>query len=458
MVMFFVLHIDAAYNVQLFFPTLLQIVIRLYLARLALSSYTIEMTLPKRRSDQTMEEFANTNGENNAGAEKTSEPHIVVACPSCSTKFAVESTLVASYEIPRFHCSRCDAIFELKQERAAPPPASTAPESLTPVQVSSSTQGWTLSDSTPKDPQNDDAARPKSSLEIQAPLKSTDFTLGTIPDPDTFEPRDPFDPIEDRAGLSILGFRPSASRRHSTSLTRSETQSLAAGIKPTPDPIEVQIQPSAAKVDLKVDTKTLENPKSSPPEDPPNYSHRFSERTRGLFRLSTPVAAALGLICAVSLCTRFMPLTMDSVFGSAIPGFISGRTSHIPPQEISVKDLNLQLEKTQSKELLPVIRGFVSNASDKTFEDVSIEALGFNAHGELIVRARAPLRSALSREKISDLSLDTVKKFQNAINASDASIKPGENVAFAVALFLQDAAPQEVTYFSARVFSVGKSR
>jgi len=149
---------------------------------------------------------------------------------------------------------------------------------------------------------------------------------------------------------------------------------------------------------------------------------------------------------------------MDSLFGSIVPGFVSGRTSHLPPAELSVQDLNLNMERTQSKETIPVIRGVVSNASERTFEDVSIEALGFNSKGELLVRARAPLRSALSREKVSDLSLETVKKFQSALSARDASIKAGEKVAFSIALFVEDAAPEEVTYFSARVFSVGGER
>jgi hypothetical protein len=148
---------------------------------------------------------------------------------------------------------------------------------------------------------------------------------------------------------------------------------------------------------------------------------------------------------------------MDSLFGAVSPRFISGRTAHLPPRELSVQDLNLSLEKTQSKETIAVIRGFVSNLSDKTFEDISIEALGFNARGELLVRARAPLRSALSREKISDLPLETVKKFQNVLSASDASIKANEKVAFAVALLAENVEPHEVTYFSARVFSIGKT-
>lgn len=448
--------------------------------------------LPNRIPESTMSDVRDTNDN---GTERTSEPHIVVACPSCCTKFAIESSLVASYEVPRFHCSRCDAIFELQQQQA-------------PVSTAAPSQRWVLDDATQKAPRNDDAS---SSVLTQTPLKSTDFTLGTIPNPDTFEPRGEFEPIENRAGLSILGFRPTASRRHSSSLTRSEAQSLTATTpleSPRRQHAVAQSDPFAlfdAPDETPAPGPALGTVQTSPPTSPAkgmsfgNHSHqpqpvkhpnatasrtepvtasvqqsasnvrpsadttqrlfsRLSERTQGLVRLSIPVMVTMGILTAFSVATRFMPLTMDSVFGAVIPGFIAGRAAHLPPPELSVQDLNLHLEKTQSKETIPVIRGFVNNSSESTFEDVSIEALGFNARGELLVRARAPLRSALSREKISDLPLETVKKFQNALSASDASIKGGEKVAFSVALFLQDAAPQEVTYFSARVFSVGRTR
>lgn len=444
--------------------------------------------LPNRISESMMSDATDTNDN---GTERTSEPHIVVACPSCCTKFAIESSLVASYEVPRFHCSRCDAIFELQHQQA------TATSAAPP-------QKWVLDDPSQKAPRNNDA---RSSEAMQTPLKSTDFTLGAIPNPDTFEPRGEFEPIENRAGLSILGFRPTASRRHSSSLTRGEAQSLVAtpplespkshaafgpsnsfALFDAPDrsvaPKGVQTPPASPQLKDAVPGTPNHLPQAAthrattapraeplatsphnstadvrhPADGTPRLLSRLSETTQGLIRLSIPVVATLGLLTAFSITTRLMPLTMDSVFGAVIPGFIAGRAAHLPPQELSVQDLNLHLEKTQSKETLPVIRGFVSNSSDSTFEDVSIEALGFNARGELLVRARAPLRSALSREKISDLPLETVKKFQNALSASDASIKGGEKVAFSVALFLQDAAPQDVTYFSARVFSVGRKR
>lgn len=37
----------------------------------------------------------------------------IVQCPECQTKFAVDSTAIDQYNDPRFHCSRCDHIFEL---------------------------------------------------------------------------------------------------------------------------------------------------------------------------------------------------------------------------------------------------------------------------------------------------------------------------------------------------------
>jgi hypothetical protein len=458
--------------------------------------------LPKRISAETMDEVTHSN---DGVVERTSEPHIVVACPSCKTKFAVESTLVASYEAPRFHCSRCDSIFELNPQRTG---ATSSHKAQT-----HSEQRWVLDDRAPqtsyKGPHNDDVGQSSST---QTTLKATDFTLGDIPNPDTLEPRTPFEPIEDRAGLSILGFRPTASRRHTTSITRAEAQSIAAHAQPSTRAIQDTHQQESAQPEdpfalfdtpgappnpmistpalshttpstpaaaapppqaftqrTKIETTRVQThepvapPVASQVRETPakpriNRFSRLSVRTQGLTRLAIPLLAAMGILAIVSVATRLMPLTMDSVFGAVTPGFISGRTTHLPPRELAVQDLNLSLEKTQSKETIPIIRGFVNNLSDKTFEDVSIEALGFNARGELLVRARAPLRSALSREKISDLPLETVKKFQNVLSASDASIKGSEKVAFAVALFVEGVEPHEVTYFSARVFSVGRTR
>ncbi|MFN8389192.1 MAG: zinc-ribbon domain-containing protein [Bdellovibrionota bacterium] len=44
---------------------------------------------------------------------------MIIQCPSCSTKFAVDSAQLADVDSPRFHCSRCDHFFELGQSAQA---------------------------------------------------------------------------------------------------------------------------------------------------------------------------------------------------------------------------------------------------------------------------------------------------------------------------------------------------
>jgi hypothetical protein len=81
-----------------------------------------------------------------------------------------------------------------------------------------------------------------------------------------------------------------------------------------------------------------------------------------------------------------------------------------------------------------------------------------------LISAQAPLRSALGKEKLSELSLDTLKKFQGSLGARSAHIKAGEEVPFTIALIpdgsredqpsLADINLSQLKYFSARVFAV----
>jgi hypothetical protein len=160
----------------------------------------------------------------------------------------------------------------------------------------------------------------------------------------------------------------------------------------------------------------------------------------------------------LSYTARFAPLTIDKLFAATIPSFVTGKVAHVPPAELRIQEVSLEFEKTQSRETIPVVRGIVDNASAKTIGDVTIEALGFNSRGEVLLRAQAPLRSALAREKISDLPLETVKKFQTSLSARNSAINRDEKVAFTVALLSDRSLDEEIAFFSARVFSVGEMR
>ena len=178
--------------------------------------------------------------------------------------------------------------------------------------------------------------------------------------------------------------------------------------------------------------------------------------------MSAPVVAAMGLLLTIGYSSYLAPQTLDAGLQAVVPSLITGPTSKLPPSELSVQDISLEFVKTQSHEGIGIVRGVVHNNADSTLNNVRLEAVGFDDRGQIVVRTQAPLRSALAREKVSDLSLATVRKFQESLSASSSKITAGERVAFTIALLdssFGDAMPidlSKVRYFSARVFSVGQ--
>ena len=120
--------------------------------------------LPKTKASDDMSSFS---GSQRPVISDTEEPHILVACPSCRTKFAVESSAIASLEVPRFHCSRCDTVFVVEEPREEDPlsTAGSPPPAQNPR--------WVLTDPVktllPDPPQHEAHASPA--------LKPSDFSI-----------------------------------------------------------------------------------------------------------------------------------------------------------------------------------------------------------------------------------------------------------------------------------------
>jgi hypothetical protein len=139
-----------------------------------------------------------------------------------------------------------------------------------------------------------------------------------------------------------------------------------------------------------------------------------------------------------------------------------------PPSTLGVKNLRISFKKTRNREFIPVVTGTVLNESGRSIDDVELEAIGFNGRGEMIASSRAPLRSALANENISNLSLETIGSYQQSLAAKDSSIKAREAVPFTIALLngrqideeqgTSDFDPAQVKYFSARIFSIKRPK
>lgn len=421
-------------------------------------------------------------------------PHVVIMCPSCKTSFAVETAVVASLETPRFHCSRCDDIFVLKDipanSKATPSlqaqslsrkqnemthriaAASPMRESLikpSDFSITPSTETFAIPEPAAQIAVDQNAAEQPPEEQIEAP--KTPRSALSLLSQGFIESEEPLPSEEEAPVVEARVFEPLpvveevSSRKFVLSdpvLVQKTFQPPPTAAKATP-----ATQPTSS---IKTEPYRPPLPKRSEPQQSelpslPAEGRRFSPRMQGLITLSLPILAALTTLLGLSYSARLSPSSVDAVANLAMPSFAKGAVSHLPPSSLTIRNISFKFEKTRSKEVVGVVRGSVFNQGGKPIEGVELEALGFNDRGEIVFSSRAPLKSALSQEKISDLTLDTLRRYQSELNARDASIAGKENVPFTIALLSDnsrdgedtDTEPadlSEVKYFSARVFSV----
>ncbi len=413
---------------------------------------------------------------NPVAASESAEPHIVVACRNCSTRFAVESSAVAALDVPRFHCSRCDTVFIMSDPVELNSPSEPAPQRA----ESGAAPRWVLTD----------------------PAKTIDpsgTTLGTAP-PSFISPLD-FSVAKATEPLAPAPLRPSAAASSANHDVARDAISMSSAISllkqgqmsleplgapsetgrepnssvrvpvapPSPAPKRSGLRPSAgAAAAAARDPELL----GDSPEGPPGWSRKQgtlrtlgSRTVRGIAataKISTPLIASLVMLLVVTYSARVSPQSVGAIFSALIPSALTRSVPRMPPHELSVRDINLKFVRTPSREPVAVITGKLINSSGRPVSDVTLEALGFNDRGEIVLSARAPLNSALSSEKVSDLEIETIAKFQRALGDKDPSIGANESLPFTVALISNNegnaarpaSALSKVKYFSARVFSV----
>lgn len=102
---------------------------------------------------------------------------MIIQCPSCTTKFAIDSSTVDELDAPRFHCSRCDHLFSFEDAPPSVRPMNLAPSATRAAsnEFSSSarlTNSEEASDPPPAQRESKQLALPTRGLQIPAPLSS----------------------------------------------------------------------------------------------------------------------------------------------------------------------------------------------------------------------------------------------------------------------------------------------
>jgi len=428
--------------------------------------------LPKAKASDDMNSFSGSQKPAASGPviSDTEEPHILVACPSCRTKFAVESSAIAALEVPRFHCSRCDTVFVVEQPRDDLQPSDIAAKSP------SQPPRWVLTDpikSLLPDPPAQQAS-PLPSLDPSEFSIQLDAQAPAPAAPPSFAPRVMNEDIQREtipmgAGLSLLAQGEANLEANKPIHGPAAGASRSAFSQPASPPPASKARNSRPAI-----PSFSQQPSLSPEEERyfEEVGHtasrgffgrlrgRLAAKTRALARMSMPLAITMGALVLVSYSARVSPRSTDTLLGLVIPSSLASSVPHLPPNDLSVRDLSLRFVRTSSRDTVAIVSGRLLNASSKSISDVTLEALGFYERGEVVVKARAPLRSALNNEKVGDLDRETIVKFQHALGARDTSIAASETVPFTVALVDENSRSgdspdlSQIKFFSARVFSV----
>jgi len=415
-------------------------------------------------------------------------PHVVITCPSCATSFAIETAAVAALKTPRFHCSRCDDVFIM---RDAPRATGFQLQSLS----------GRSSESSYRTPWHTDAKRAPASDPL---LKSSDFSLGSsipgvssrldddrsdgvrsvVTDASTCsegwaaaedEAREPQNSSDTLSSNRFMISEPAAVAEAPPSPSSQETpppRRFVLSDSPTTNAsaTEKANQPGARSIRTEQARVTPRQRPDSRHLEATVHSGRLSARTQSLLSMSTPILGSLLFTLALSYSARLSPQSIDAIANIAIPSFAKGSVRELPPPNLSVRGLALSFQKTRNRETVAVVSGAVRNDAGQSFDGVEIEALGFNERGEVILSSRAPLRSALANQKISQLSISAIANIQEGGTAQGDSIVPREAVPFSVALLnakqhegqegepAEEVDPSKIRYFSARIFSITQGK
>ncbi|MBN8549130.1 MAG: hypothetical protein J0M12_07445 [Deltaproteobacteria bacterium] len=345
----------------------------------------------------------------------------IIQCPQCQTKFAVDGSVLAEVASPRFHCSRCDFVFglELKaQPTPAPRPsypafsineprASTAAEENTARAVGNA-PAWSMAT-----PSIDRSTTPRG---LEIPKMSTGNAA----------PKAPHESHNDNFDFTQmdLDFKKREPLSDPFSISSFDTASAAA-----------------------IPSPKIETP-AAPREALPSFEYqRPATRWTGLAYTAAPLVFFLSILMGASFYLRQHHEQAEKLFSS-----LSKHTAQVAPAELSIVNPKFKRVALDSGESAYLVSGSIKNASQETFRDLKLEAVGFDEGGELVARTQVDAGATLTKTRVRSLTSEMIKNLQSGQLKNKVELKPGESEDFTIALL--DGDPSKARFFATRIYSV----
>lgn len=384
---------------------------------------------------------------------------VAIQCPSCKTKFGVDSAVLGQVARPRFHCSKCDTTFS---------------KSLASIMTALSRASGGSQHG---------MARSGSRMQprIHPPSERTDsFVAPRVPE----RYRDSAAEIVDKAVTVESAKAPLAQGE----LDTTNEQSLEAINQPSPTSIvEAGISKTSVKEQIDSETRSVENEvahrdgrreesrlasaddhlsktiqgtdkrtdkvgeKNTTTVQPPiSQSKGFSRSPSSQIVIALSPAIVLllilgGLSIAMIQSPRQIVSQYPGVFETAL---------HFPPAELQIQQPALKSLMLDSGESVYVVTGRVINRSTDNFSRIQVQALTFDDQGTPLQSAIAGAGGMFSAARISSFSAEKNAELQKESLTEKMSAESQKAADFRIVLPQHTPLPE---FFSVRVYGVVKA-
>jgi predicted Zn finger-like uncharacterized protein len=384
---------------------------------------------------------------------------VAIQCPSCKTKFGVDSAVLGQVARPRFHCSRCDTTFS---------------KSLASIMTA-------LSRASGGSQHGMARSGPRMQPRIHPPLERTDsFVAPRVParyresvtemvnqpvgfkgaksplaqgelyatDQQSLEPldQDPLTPISDEGTSEAVVKRQ----------IDSETRSVENGVDYRDGRGEESRLGSADDHPSKTIQAT--DKRSDKVEDKNTTTGQSPISQSRSFPLSPISQVAIALSPAIVLIIILAGLSIGMMKSpkqivSQYPGVFE-TALHFPPAELQIQQPALKSLMLDSGESVYVVTGRVINRSTDTFSRIQVQALTFDDQGTPLQSAIAGAGGMFSAARISSFSAEKNAELQKESLTEKMSAESQKVADFRIILPQHTPLPE---FFSVRVYGVVKA-
>lgn len=428
--------------------------------------------------------------------KKENKGNVIIQCPKCQTKFSVSSELISELELPRFHCSRCDNVFDMDPRTSAnfeDSDINQASEQPNHDPNDDTRNDYEDLPSVPEIPQYNadidkdtmefDASKNASTMEInREDLKKLNSSLD-IPFERPSDKKEAAKPGEPNFQSRELNFTiPATPKSLEIPKTYSPAKPVSAPIENINDEIANLYKPEDPKVEqlsmnLKTDSLaskkedesmpygiTFGDPLSNDPVGeeenllPPSFMPQPAPRPSvlrsswaGLTIFFMPIALTLACACVLSIMLMKTPNLAEALAGNigiSLPKFA--------PPGLYIENVKFNKIALDNGENIYTISGKVKNTSTEKFKTIILEGFAFDRAGQILNSTQANAGSGLSETRIRSLNAEMIKTMQASKASKKFELVPNADQSFL--LVLDNANNKgdlnDAEFFSARIYSV----